>query len=162
MITIVTGEMNSGKTTKLLDLYKQNSGAGFVLIKKMDNEQILGFDYLELGTNKSGVFIRKEKMESVRDTLGPYYFSGTAFEYIEASFEKYLINKMQPLYLDEVGQLELDKRGYFFLIKKILRRMDQATHLYLTVRKKYLKEVINEFQLKNVTIIEVDATKCDG
>ncbi len=155
LITIVTGNIHDGKTTKVISLYERHKGDGFVSIKNMEGNKVLGFDYLQLSTRKTEPLATKEKITPVRDVLGPYYFNEEAMTYIESSFREMINNNVSPIYLDEVGQLELDNKGFHSIISWMVDNMSKTTKLYISVRKSFVEQIIDKYRFKNIEIIEV-------
>lgn len=155
MVTIITGNIHDGKTTKLIQLFESYKGDGFVSIKNMDGDYVKGFDYLQLSVKSTGPLATKEIIEPVRDVLGPYYFNEKAMTFIEEEMHEMVEQKVSPLYLDEVGKLELMDKGFHPLLKWIFNNMNAESHLYLSVRKPFLEDIIDKYELKDVTIINV-------
>ena len=61
--------------------------------------------------------------------------------------------KPTPVFIDEIGPLELDGNGFFAGFKKILRTQRDV---YITVRNHCVEDVINKFNIRNYTIIMVN------
>jgi nucleoside-triphosphatase THEP1 len=154
MVRIITGNIHSGKTTKMIELYEEKRGDGFVSIKNMIGSQVKGYDYLQLSIKRTGPLASKEKIEPVRDILGPYYFNEEAMTYIEKCFEEFIEDHVSPLFLDEVGQLELKGKGFYPILSRLFKEIDPSVDVYLSVRRPFVEEVIKLFNLSQVEIIE--------
>lgn len=154
MVTIVTGNIHNGKTTKMIHLFEANKGDGFVSIKNMKEDYVKGFDYLQLANKRTGPLATKHKIEPIRDILGPYYFNEEAMSYIELQLRELVEEGISPIYLDEIGQLELDGKGFYNIVKWVIEHMNQHLMFYISIRKPYVKQMIDLFQLKDVAIID--------
>jgi len=155
MVTIVTGNIHDGKTTAMIDLFEANKGDGFVSIKNMEEDYVKGFDYLQLSIKRTGPLATKEKIEPVRDILGPYFFNEEAMSYIELQLKELVAEGISPLYLDEIGQLELDGKGFYNIVRWVIDHMKEHLMLYITVRKPFVDQMIELFELKDVKIIDI-------
>lgn len=110
MLNIVTGRINSSKTTKIAEIYNsQKKGDGFISLKTMKGLLVHSYDILRLATNeKKRLVIRdiySEKNFEACCQIGPYLFSKETVEYIENTLRELIENKISPLFLDEVGLL---------------------------------------------------------
>ena len=155
MVTIVTGNIHDGKTTAMIDLFETNKGDGFVSIKNMEESYVKGFDYLQLATKQTGPLASKDIIEPVRDVLGPYYFNEEAMSYIESELKILVKKGVSPVYLDEIGQLELDGKGFYTILKWILTNMDEHLMLYISVRKPFVDQIVELFNIEKISIIDI-------
>lgn len=155
MVTIITGNIHDGKTTKMIQLFEANKGDGFVSIKNMDEDYVNGFDYLQLATKRTGPLATKEKIEPVRDILGPYHFNEEAMNFIENEFKDLVEEGISPLYLDEIGQLELDKKGFYTIMKWILEHKKSHVKFYISVRKPFIEGITKLFDIKEVEVLDI-------
>jgi nucleoside-triphosphatase THEP1 len=157
LITIITGEINSGKTNKMRDLYsKTQSGDGFLCMKTIKNNIHMGYDLVPISQNNSMPFIRKKqflkKSDKIIFHIGDYYFFEKAFYEAEEIIIRLLKEKIDPIYIDELGLLELQKKCFYNSIVKILKH---NIPLILCVRKSCLQSIINLFNFSKYKIIEV-------
>lgn len=157
MVTIISGKVNSGKTSYLLQHYQQyREGDGFISRKILNGQKVFGFKSLRLSTKEEkpwmidDAFYQGEFMNAGR--VGPYWIDLNRLSEIEKSIERMIRKGVQPIYLDEVGRLELSGQGYDAMLKKLF-----LTHLniIIAVRDDLTKLVIDRYQLKNYSIIEV-------
>lgn len=89
MIHIITGDINTGKTTKMLELFKRHPrGDGFVCPKVFENDRFVRYDILHLKSGKKRPFAYPvENLPSNWDEqirYGKYTFSVQAFFFAEA------------------------------------------------------------------------------
>ncbi|MFA5481538.1 MAG: nucleoside-triphosphatase [Bacilli bacterium] len=157
MVTIVAGKINSGKTTFLLNHYqKQQSGDGFIAIKRMEGKSVYCFALLRLSTNSFLPWMvhqdfYDDEFEDVAK-FGPYALNLTTLRQVETTLEELIARKVSPLYLDEVGVLELNGGGYHDILKKMVK---SGLDLYITVRSDLVKPVIAYFQISEPVLITV-------
>lgn len=150
MVTIITGEIDSGKTTRLISLYKSNrQGDGFALPKFYWNGIYIGQKIIRLSTGVSTVFSLKRpflpsgwrEMEYYKN----YSFSEGGMLFATQTVDCIIESHSSPVYLDEIGPLELEGKG---LCELLLRMLAVKTDLYITVRSACLQDVMERFQIK--------------
>ncbi len=157
MITIVTGKINEGKTTALKALYQeQKQGDGFVSIKKMDGNKVHSFTATRLATEEHKLLLLHENYFSesfvIAGKVGPYLINLFTLSWIEKTIEQLIENRIEPIYLDEIGAFEL--RGYGY--DRIFRLMIESNlDLIISTRIDSLEQVVEHYELKNVKVIQV-------
>lgn len=155
MVKIVTGKINSLKTSRALDDYQTNQkGDGFLSIKNMDQQKVLSYDALRLKTNE------KRRLASHKEnnpytfknqlTFGPYVFNLDTFDWMNHEISHMISQQVHPIYMDEIGNLELKGFGYDAIIKKCL---ESNMDLVIVVREDLLDQVIKHYQIKDFIII---------
>jgi len=157
MVTIITGSINSGKTTFVKDIYeKTKTGDGFVSIKIMSGNKVKGFDVLQLSTGDKQSFIRIVGSEPLgwaeNCRIGQYTVSENAVNWVAGHIEELIRNEISPIFLDEVGDLEIDGKCFFMSLK---RMVESGLDLYLSVRDKNLVSIIDGFGINNAKIIKM-------
>lgn len=83
--------------------------------------------------------------------LGPYSFSERGFLRAATVFSPQNISDKNPLFLDEIGPLELSGRGFYSIAAAILRLKKD---IYITSRPSCVDPIIEKFGIKNYNIIE--------
>lgn len=154
MIRIITGPINSGKTTRLIDEYKKcTNGDGFASLKLMNGDDVEGFDVMRLSNKHRVPFARKNTDGSWKEccSYGPYNFSAEAIEYIDRTTEELIYKEGIMLFLDEIGSLELANRCLHGAMSKILVSGCDAV---FTVRDTNLKDVMQKYGMVDAVIIE--------
>jgi nucleoside-triphosphatase THEP1 len=158
MITFVTAEVNSGKTTWMRqDFESQNNADGFLSVKTFKNGFHSGYNLLHLGSGEMRSFIRKpgyleknwNEVFRIRDV---YSFNRNGFDFAEHIAQQALDNKIELFYFDEVGPLELHGKGFNRLFRKMLT---SDINLKVVVRKTLLKKVCENFKIKDFKVIEL-------
>lgn len=155
MITIVTGDINSRKTTKLLSHYGETKrGDGFVSVKVLSDNRVQGYQAMLLSTQETRDLLVHEAFYAgqfeKRGNIGPFVINSQTLDWVEAGIIKMIETRTEPIYLDEIGQLELNKMGF----DAILRRMIASKlDLVLVVRTDFLDQVIKAYHLEKAKII---------
>lgn len=155
MITIITGEINSGKTTKMIDHYHTHrQGDGFVSIKHMDHHHVSHYDIKKLSSDEKKILMMHElslknhQKQSLQ--VGPYHVFTDSIIWIEKDIKEMIQQKVSPIYLDEIGMLELNNEGFHdILLEMIASNLD----LILVIRENLLQEVISAYQFKDISLI---------
>lgn len=153
MITIVTGNIDSGKTRYLKELYeKDQQGDGILSVKHYEADRFIGYDLVHLQTREKREFIRfktdlpddwKEECE-----LGRFSFSGEGFTFGQKILSEI---KSGPIYLDEIGPVELwYKKGFYKILSElIIKDFD----LFLSLRSSLIGDIHDKFGLSGKTKI---------
>lgn len=157
MVTIVTGKINSGKTTFLENLYLQNQkGDGFIARKHFLNGDIYRFTLVQLSNKNTYPWMIHEKFYQNEfekfEKFGPYYLNLETLELITPIYDNLVNLGVSPIYLDEVGQLEINKGGYYKILKNILRK---NVDLVFTTRPEFVKSLVEIFEISDYQISRV-------
>lgn len=146
MIHWITGDINQGKSTRLLAIYRDlQQGDGFYNRKIYRNDSVVGQEIVHLSTGESRLF-------SVRDGFAPpgwreecrydvYSFSVEGLEFGREILAQACRNHVSPLFIDEIGPLELAGQGFRDIFVGLLRK---EVEMYVVVRKSCLDRVIAE------------------
>jgi len=157
MVSIVTGKIHSGKTTRLLqDYLSTQKGDGFISLKVMQDGHVHQFEAMRLSTMETKVLCFHQKHAffsgKIRDQVGDYLFLEDSLCWIEGSIQKMVSEGISPIYLDEIGALELQKKGFYSLLVDLV---NQHVDLVLSVRTENVPKVIELFQLRDVQTISL-------
>ena len=157
MVHIVTGSVNSGKTTKLLSIYQElKVGDGFILPKIFIQGNYAGQQITRLSTGVSRPFSFKKGyipynwVEKYR--LDVYSFSKEGFDFAFETINYIVINNLSPIIIDEIGPLELQEKGFYQMLSQLSAK-DYS--IYISARETLLYAVIEKFKLKEYKIIKV-------
>jgi nucleoside-triphosphatase THEP1 len=155
MVNVITGEINSGKTSRLLSLYGEiNRGDGFYCRKKYIANHYAGQEIIRLTNGESACFSFKQpfipagwdEVYSYED----YSFSRTGLLFVNKIAMDIVNNKNQPVFIDEIGPLELADRGFHEILNQFLF---SETDLYLVIRASCLTKVINKYHIDAFRVI---------
>lgn len=157
MITIVTGKINEGKTTVLKRMYHEDKkGDGFIAIKKMDGTNVHSFLATRLSTKEQKTLMLHKNYYSESfisaGKIGPYLINLFTLSWVEKSIEKMIKKRVEPIYLDEIGMLELDGYGFDRILKKLI---ESKLDVIITTRSDLLEKIKEHYNLKDVKVIEV-------
>jgi len=156
MITIITGPIHSGKTTRLVDEFSRcSNGDGFASMKIMDGSFVEGFDLLRLSTGFAMPLARK-KIDLKREwnqccSYGPYSFSKDAVDYVTETASRLMNETDVTFFLDEIGSLELADLCFN---DAVLKMLESGNDIFITVRDTNLRDVINKYGLSGARILE--------
>ncbi len=161
MIQIITGPRDCGKTSRLLSLFNQNqTGDGLLSIKQFHpaSNQITGYRLLHLSSQKSHSLARRTSPGSPPSAtpqqyqLGDFTFSPSAFTYAETLLNTLIERQIQPIYLDEIGLLELNDHGFAPIVPALIV---SGLDLILAIRHRYLDEAIDTFSIPSPSIVKL-------
>lgn len=162
MVYIVSAQINEGKTQKLLAIYNElKQGDGFVSKKIfLNGKDFIGYEIMRLSTNeKMPLAYKTPYVPSNWDEVyryGPFSFSNRALEFAERIIDDTTICNIEPVFIDEIGPLELDGKGFSTLLKKVLKTQKD---IYITVRNHCAADVIEKFKIQNhktITVKEIE------
>lgn len=157
MNIIFVGKVNDGKTTALKNHYEKNlEGDGFISIKKMINDRVHSYISTRLSTKEEKVILVHEQFFSkdflVAGKIGPFIINLLTLESIEKSIIKMISSHVYPIYLDEIGVLEIKGYGYDYIFRKMIQ---SKLPYIISVREDLIDEVISKYQLKDVEVIHI-------
>lgn len=157
MVYIIVGKINEGKTTKLLSLYKEREkGDGFIIKKIYIGDIYVGQEIMRLSTGESMAFSYKEGFVPVHwwesEKFSTYSFSVEGLKFAENIVLGIEENNIEPVFIDEIGPLELQQKGFY---KLLIRLLQKDKEIYITVRENCVKEVIEKFNIKIYKIINI-------
>lgn len=143
-VIILTGTIQSGKTTALQKWVKMHNAAG-LLTPDVDGKRVL----YSIAENLYYSF-QSPQQSSETVSVGRYHFYKEAFDHAN----KLLTAKTACdwLVIDEIGQLELQEQGFFPAVMEILKGQ---TKVLLVVRTTLVDAVVDKFSLQTATRISV-------
>lgn len=155
-VLIITGSMGEGKTTqiqKIVETLKNQSiSIGGILSPRItENGNTTGYDIVDITTNERVAFLRKTGDEKL-PKIGSYSILSEGINK-GCHALKNSQNNNQVVVIDEVGRLELNNEGWAENIKSLLN--GSKRNLILSVRDRFMEEVIDKWHLKDYTILHV-------
>ena len=157
MINIITGRVNSGKTTELIKIYNRlGMGDGFYNRKLYSHGHYTGQEIVILSSGKSKLWsCRGAKLQNFKQCFcyGTYSFSKEGAEYAENTINSILKSGIEPIYIDEIGPLELQGKGFHKLFKCCL---EANREIYVVIRESCVEAVIKKYNITNYKIINVN------
>jgi len=152
MIYIISGKQNVGKTTYIKTLYEQLGGDGFITEKIVEDLEFKGYNLKRLRTNETHLFIVENNECTDNNVLKNKRFSfyKNCFELAENWIDEIINENTSPIYIDEVGKLELNDKGFINILDKLVK-LDLS--FYVAVRDENVDAFIKAFKVKNYKII---------
>jgi len=156
LITIVTGGIDSCKTTKLTSLYAESGrGDGFAMIKRMAGRHVRGYDARRLATGVETPLVYRSGFEpddlEVACSIGPYLFADAPFRAVKEQLRAMIAARVAPIYFDEIGELELKGSGFDDVLQELVSsRLD----LVVVVRDEFVSRVIARYGLSDCRLVE--------
>lgn len=158
MVYIIAGPVDSGKTTLLYRISRLiGAGDGFLLRKQFDGGAFAGQAIMRIADGREMAFSRRLPYipegwaEACR--YGDFSFSSNGLQFADAIVEETLRNGSEPVFIDEIGPLELEMRGSYALFNKAL---EAGVELYFTVRESCLEDVIGRFGITDYAVLRVE------
>ncbi|WP_320163235.1 nucleoside-triphosphatase [uncultured Trichococcus sp.] len=162
-VTIITGEMDAGKTTELVRRYHELPGGtadGFASIKVFSEQgAFVGYDLKRLATEKTVPFIRLSRPDEAPHPQDSFIFDRFTFlrgplAAAEQAVRDILSDPLiRTILLDEIGLVELQGNGFCSALKVLL---ESDKDIYLCVNRKNLDPVTKKFEIAAYQLIEVE------
>lgn len=145
-IYILTGEIQSGKTTTLMQWSAGRKDVFGILSPIVDGKRF----FMNIQT---GERFEMEAQEGETEILkiGKYSFRKKSFNKAITTLQLSLNEKKGWLVIDEIGPLELRKEGFYKILNEILGTKT-SLQIILVVRNSLIEEVINFFRLSEYKI----------
>lgn len=142
-VYIVTGKIESGKTTFIRDLVKKLqsekiSVSGVYSTRILENGITTGYNVVTISTGQTEKFLSITG-ESDQERIGKFYIFQKGLETGKAEILQY---KSQLIVIDETGKLELEGKGWADSLNQLINIPN--FNLLLSVRE----EVVNEVTMK--------------
>jgi len=156
-IIIITGEVQEGKTTFLLELItllkaKGVRMNGFLARGVHDESGRIGYDLEDVSSGESCKYIRNSYNKDWY-RHGKYYFSPDGLEFGAEILNEIHYDETNLLVIDEVGPVELKGRGWADEIDRLVNTSN-VMQLWV-VRKSILKKVIRQWNIGEVMLVDV-------
>jgi nucleoside-triphosphatase THEP1 len=155
-IFIITGGVGEGKTTQIIkivdSLSKKNiSVSGIYAPRIMENGVTVGYDIVDIETNKREPFLRADSNGNTTN-IGKYTIHPNGLEKGRNILSKSAADNCSLVVIDEVGKLELNSQGWSDNINELIKT---SSILLLAVRNTFAKQVIQKWDLKNYSVFTV-------
>ncbi len=158
MITIVSGDINQGKTSWMKKHFEsQKKGDGFLSIKTFEKNEHSGYDLIRLSTGQSVPFIRKvshlpqDWQESFR--IGSFFsFNFAGLEFAQKIVNESIQTNESPFYFDEVGPMELEGKCFANDLELLL---SSKIDMIIAVRYFLVDDVIKRFKMENYQLLSL-------
>ena len=144
---ILTGNIQTGKTTALLNWCKQRNDVSGIATPVINGKRY----FLNIATTDTFKMEADETETNILN-IGRFTFSQAAFDTANAILQQ--PSKSQYVIVDEIGPLELQNKGLYESIIFLLK--ENKSNLLLVVREKLVEAVIEFFKLQQVTILTIN------
>jgi len=156
MIIILTGPVNSGKTTLLKrvveELRKQNfSLDGFLSEAVVHAQEKIGYNLLDLKLNKSLPFIRKSGHKDWQK-IGPYFFIPQGLAWANQVIRR--SKEAEILIVDEIGPLELSGKGLWPVLEKALSQ--KAQKFLFILRRNIVEDFLDMAAITETKVFDIE------
>ena len=163
-VFIVTGDVGEGKTTfvtELIEILKLNSIkiAGFIAPSIFENNIKKGFLITNIKTQCSKLLCMNEYINGFFN-IGKFYFNPEGINMGVELIQPENIKEDNLVVIDEVGIFELDNLVWSESIDNLIKKTSK--NLLLIVREGLLENVIEKWQIKNYTLINIRASNIDN
>ena len=156
-IFLISGPVGSGKTTKVLKIIedfraKNISIGGLYSPRILEGETTIGYDVVDIQTNHRTSFL----MKSIDETLAKIGRYSIIPAGLEAGYEALDFSNdriTQLIVIDEVGNLELENKGWASQIEELLN--NHSIYLLFTVRDIYTESVIQKWNLNSYKLFKI-------
>ena len=154
MIYIISGVINSGKSTCLVSLYNSlNIGDGFYNSKIYKESEYIGQEIVCLSNELHRPFSfllgyippKWDEIYRFKD----YSFSASGVHFAESIINREIKNA-HPFFIDELGPLELQGKGLYNGFYELLKT---DKDIYAVIRKQCINDIIEEFNVKEYKIL---------
>lgn len=152
-ILLLFGQQNEGKTTKLLEIYREINkmkieSMGFVAPGVWHNGQKTGYQLLELQSLLS-LPLASITADQNPVQYGRFYFNQTTIEYGNQLILDAIKAKPAVFFIDEIGRFELE--GHIWHDSFHLLTQSKNMTLIAGVREQYLAGVKEKFKLQKTS-----------
>ncbi len=157
MVTLITGKINGGKTSRILELYLDSeNGDGFASPKVFNGGELAGYDLQRLSTGETVPFIRREGLTPAgwteAFTFGDFSFSEAGLQFASGIIKSAIEDGNSSLFIDEIGPVELQGKGFAPLLEKAL---GSGRDVYICVRESCVEDVAERFHIGEFALIKV-------
>ena len=132
-IYIVTGKIQTGKTTGLFSFASNNKSVDGILAPIVDGQRRLY--HISSKTLKN--FEVKEHNNSTV-SVGKYLFLSESFNWANSKILESFNNSPDWLIIDEIGKLELKGEGLHRSVESVIKKVDTSTTKIILVIRDYL------------------------
>jgi nucleoside-triphosphatase THEP1 len=163
MLTIITGGIGSGKTTRLIELFKRQvpgSADGFVSMRQFIEQKPQGYELVRLlGPERAQLAINKLYYHGQYERpmlFDQFIFDTDAFAMgctiIEAALK---LTSVRSLFIDEIGPIELSGAGFSKPFESALSHERTSTKdIFVCIRSGCLEAAISHFGITRYELFD--------
>ncbi|MBI9009378.1 MAG: hypothetical protein JEZ05_05040 [Tenericutes bacterium] len=164
MVKIITGKMNSGKTTRIKEHYLLDKlGDGIISRKVMIDKDVYGYKASRLSDNLEFSFMIHDKYYQENlfkngdiysrhfcNKIGPYWIYKKGMKRVLSIYKNLIKEKVSPIYFDEIGKFEIQCDGFYKPLKNALKK---NLDVIFTIREDLIEELVDKMNISNYEII---------
>jgi len=156
-VFIISGNIAEGKTSFIKSLTEKLIEnellvKGFYAPRIMKDGKTVGYQLVEIEFTEVFDFLYLKDNED-EDGIGKYAINKDTVQRVNQKFSIEKLKNTEVLVLDEIGRLEINGGGWSTILGNFLTLTDKC--LVLSVRKKFVASVINEFNIQKYSILNV-------
>ena len=146
-IFIVTGQVHSGKTTRLMHWSASQKKIDGIFQPVIDDKR---FIYHIASRTLKSLEVNASAKDEHTIRIGNYRFSKDTFEWTGKILLDSISKDLEWLVIDEIGLLELDGNGLEPAISNIFdKRKNISAKIVCVVREEILRKFIDHYKLQN-------------
>jgi nucleoside-triphosphatase len=127
---------------------EERTPGGILSPRLMESGRTIGYDVVDLATGNRRNFVRTNPPGK---KVGKYFIKPGSLEFANRSISG-AVDEFSPVFVDEVGRLELKNEGLAPSVRKLLSSNTQAV---LLVRDEFLPEVRDFFDIQEYNVVRV-------
>lgn len=157
MVTIITGERNSGKTTFFEYWYNEvRRGIGFCSKKLYEENECRGYDLVLFPDKERLPFITmqypQQEYGADRVMTGKAAVDTSVIPFVDKWLKESMTDPDEPVWIDEVGERELAGGGFDHLLRRVLV---ECADIRLVVRKNILYKLVRHYGIEKFSLVYV-------
>lgn len=142
---VLTGTVGVGKTRAAREVVPQLQQRGYqvggvISPRIMNSGKTLGYDVVDLSTGESSEFVRSGPPG---ERVGRFFLRSAGLKFAREVVEQAIV-RCNPVFIDEVGRLELNGRGLAPCVSNLLDSDKQGIYL---VRERFLSRFLKVFEI---------------
>jgi len=141
-IYIVSGLVQSGKTTRLFEFVKKQNSIDGILAPIVNGKRKL----IHIYSNEMKE-LEVAEADSSTISVGKYHFLKETFDWANKKLIESFNSKPEWLVVDEVGKLELNNEGLHSAINNILNSNTEIK-IILVIRKCLVEQVLEKYKIE--------------
>ena len=151
-VVILSGAVQSGKTTSLLKHFSNTNAVGGFICPDVNGKRMMFY------TSEKRVVPFQIAQQNNSVSIGKFAFDQNVFNKACDILVNPLTLDNNWVIVDEVGPLELKEKGYYHSLITLIDNAKQKDDLtiILVVREHLIADVVSKFNLKDVEIITKD------
>lgn len=153
-VIILTGPVQSGKTTALQQWIGKKNVGGFLTPVIEGKRQVL------MLPEKLGIPFEAEKASKESISVGRFNLLKSTFDQMNQHIQEQSSQLFDYVIVDEIGPLELSEEGLYSGLIHLLN--NSRIPLLLVVRENLVQQVIEKFELTKVDLIHKDLLPKSG